>query len=51
MNLAMIFVLIAATLHTVGTLINNEETGKNLRNTAFGFYGIIMILMIGGVIK
>ena len=51
MNLGMIFVLVAVMLHTVGTLINNEETGKNIRNAAFGFYGMIMILMIGGVIK
>lgn len=51
MNLAMIFVLIAVTLHTIGTLIINEETSKQLRNVAFGFYGVIMILMIGGVIK
>ena len=42
MNLGMVFVLVAVVLHTIGTLINNE---------AFGFYGVIMILMIGGVIK
>lgn len=51
MNLGMTFVLVAVILHTIGTLINNEETGKNLRNAAFGFYGIIMIFMMGGVIK
>ncbi len=51
MNLGMIFVLVAVTLHTVGTLIINEETSKQLRNVAFGFYGVIMILMIGEVIK
>lgn len=51
MNLGMIFVLIAVTLHTIGTLIINEETSKQLRNVAFGFYGVIMILIIGGVIK
>lgn len=51
MNLGMIFVLVAVILHTIGTLINNEETGKILRNAAFGFYGVIMILMIGGIIK
>ena len=51
MNLGMIFVLVAVVLHTIGTLINNEETGKNLRNAAFGFYGVIMIFIIGGVFK
>ena len=51
MNLGMIFVLVTVTLHTIGTLITNEETSKQLRNVAFGFYGVIMILMIGGVIK
>lgn len=52
MNLGWaIFVMVAAILHTVGTLISDEQTGKNLRNAAFGFYGTIMILMIGGVIK
>lgn len=51
MNLAMIFILMACILHTIGTIINNEETGKILRNMSFCFYGIIFILMIGGVIQ
>lgn len=51
MNFGVIFVLIAVGLHTIGTLINNEETGKILRNAAFCFYGIVMILMIGGVLQ
>lgn len=51
MNLGTIFVLIAVILHTIGTLISNEETGKILRNAAFGFYGVIMIWMMGGVIQ
>ena len=51
MNIGTIFILIAITLHTIGTIINNEEIGKAYRNAAFGLYGMIMILMIGGVIK
>lgn len=49
-HFGMIFVMIAVLLHTIGTLINNEETSKNLRNAAFGFYGTILILMMGGII-
>lgn len=51
MNLGVIFVLIAVMLHGIGTIINNEETGKNLRNAAFVYYGMILILMMEGVIK
>lgn len=52
MNLAWaIVVMVAAIMHTVGTMISDEQTGKILRNAAFGFYGTILILMMGGVIK
>lgn len=50
MNLGMIFILIAVTLYSIGTMTNDEEVGKHLRNAAFGFYGMILILMMGGII-
>ena len=47
----MILILVAVILHTAGTLINNEELSKNLRNAAFCIYGIILIMIVGGVIQ
>ena len=43
----LIAVCIAVSLHTIGTIMSNEELAKQFRNVAFGILGIVCIFVIG----
>lgn len=47
----VLFVLIMGGLHAIGTIVKNEELGKDLRNMAFNMIVMVLSFMIGGIIK
>ena len=47
----IIFILFNGFVHMIGTMTDDEELGKNLRNFAFAMYGMVLCFMLGGVIN
>lgn len=45
------FVIIMGGIHAAGTIVKNEELGKDLRNFAFNMIVLVLCLMLGGIIK
>ncbi len=42
----LIAVCAATILHSIGTIVDNEQLGRQFRNIAFGIIGIVFIFII-----